>query len=145
MSKQAKKQSLLGQTQGKRPNRRPTQKKTNPTANNTATNSTPVVEEKSSSKAKWLIMGILVIFIIAFPKPKLLTYEKLGLVAQSIYWPGLPGVDPVLLDSTLYPQPALDRNTLYLCADRADPKTCHKYQIIEQKGIFSVIYKYILD
>ncbi|KAF7774275.1 hypothetical protein PCIT_a0689 [Pseudoalteromonas citrea] len=145
MSKQAKKQSLLGQAQGKRPNRRPSQKKASPTANKPAADSTAIIEEKSSSKVKWLIMAALILLIILFPKPKLLTYEKLGLVAQSIYWPGLPGVDPILLDSTLYPQPALDRNTLYLCADRANPKTCHKYQIIEQKGVFSAIYKYILD
>jgi hypothetical protein len=145
MSKQTKKQSLLGQTVSKRPKRRPTQKKVNLPPVNKTHNSEADIKEKRGNKAKWLILGFFLLLMIVFPKPKLLTYEKLGLVGQSIYWSGLPGGEPILLDSTLHPQPALDRKTLYLCADRSNPNTCHKYQIIEQKGVFSVIKKYLMD
>ncbi|KZN37692.1 hypothetical protein [Pseudoalteromonas luteoviolacea] len=92
-----------------------------------------------------IFIGVLAIAVILFPKPQLITYKKLGLVAQSVYWPGLPGVKPILFDSVLQPVPALDRDTLYLCQDVSNPDTCQKYAIIKQEGFFAALKSLLMD
>ena len=83
--------------------------------------------------------------ILVIPKPQLLTYEKLGLVTQSVYWPGLFGYGAMLFDSNLQPNADLARNSLYLCQNNKQPDTCQKYRITEQGGFFSALNKLILD
>ncbi|RXF02216.1 hypothetical protein [Pseudoalteromonas sp. PS5] len=155
MAKTSKKQSLLGQVQPstKKPIKRKVQNhRTSPQqvaalkaqqAAALQNQQSSLNEEKPKRKAKWIILGVLLALFIVFPKPKLITYEKLGLVASSVYWPGLPGIDPVLFDSNLHPQPALERNTLYLCHDLKKPDTCQKYQIIKQEGFIAATIKLI--
>ncbi|MCF2856347.1 hypothetical protein L1286_02605 [Pseudoalteromonas sp. SMS1] len=92
-----------------------------------------------------IFLGVLALTLVLFPKPQLITYKKLGLVAQSVYWPGLPGVKPVLFDSALQPIPALDRDTLYLCQDISNPDTCQKYAIIKQEGFLSALKSLAMD
>ncbi|OCQ19967.1 hypothetical protein A7985_18915 [Pseudoalteromonas luteoviolacea] len=107
---------------------------------NAATEASPKPKAK-----KMIIIGILAVVAVLFPKPQLITYKKLGLVAQSVYWPGLPGVKPVLFDSILQPIPALDRDTLYLCQDVSNPDTCQKYAIIKKEGFIAAMKNLILD
>ncbi|MBE0367266.1 hypothetical protein [Pseudoalteromonas aurantia] len=146
MSKQAKKQSLLGQTQRKQSTRKPAKKNKAPTpsAQTSIASDVPSSDVKSKKKI-WVSLSLVALLIILFPKPQLITYEKLGLVAQSIYWSGLPGYDPVLLDSKLHPRSALHQNILYLCVDKNNPSTCQRYQVIEQKGVIPALLKLILD
>ncbi|BBN80931.1 hypothetical protein PA25_09160 [Pseudoalteromonas sp. A25] len=147
--KKQKKQALLGQVQGKHQARikrapQPSQVPLEQVAAQTAT----AIEQQPGSKkplGKWITLAIITMLILIFPKPKLITYEKLGLVSQSVYWDGLPGIDPILFDSHLHPRPALERNTLYLCADQTNPDSCQRYQILEQAGFISALKKLILD
>ncbi|CAH9064766.1 hypothetical protein PSECIP111854_03532 [Pseudoalteromonas sp. CIP111854] len=144
--KKQKKQALLGKVQGKHKARiKKTPDKGNPTVEKAAltADNQPTADKKSNGK--WLALAIFALLILIFPKPKLITYEKLGLVSQSVYWDGLPGINPVLFDSHLHPRPALERNTLYLCANLNDPNTCQRYKILEQSGVFFALKKLIID
>ncbi|OHU86768.1 MULTISPECIES: hypothetical protein [Pseudoalteromonas] len=150
LNKQKKQQKaqLLGQVKGKHKARiKRTPHKGNLTFEKSASESTTQNLPPSSRKSptKWIVLGVIMLIALVFPKPKLITYEKLGLVSQSVYWGGLPGIDPVLFDSNLHPRPALERDTLYLCADLNNPDSCQKYQIIEQNGFISALKKLILD
>lgn len=145
MSNNTKKQSLLGKTPQKRKN--PVKKPRNrsqatpPSSANTA----PIVKANASKSKKGLLICLAVIFlvIIIFPKPTLLTYKKLGLVSESIYWPGIFGYGRTLLDSNLHPQLDEKRNALYLCMDKKAPQSCQKYQLIKNNGFFAAVANYI--
>ncbi|MBD1582534.1 hypothetical protein [Pseudoalteromonas sp. S16_S37] len=147
--KKHKKQALLGQVQGKHKARiKRTPHQGNLTIEKSAPQNAEVVAQPANEKkpiGKWVALAVFTLVAFIFPKPKLITYEKLGLVSQSVYWDGLPGIDPVLFDSNLHPRPALERNTLYLCVDQNNPNTCQKYQILEQAGFISALKKLALD
>ncbi|CAM4254370.1 hypothetical protein BIW53_13725 [Pseudoalteromonas byunsanensis] len=146
--KKQKKAQLLGQVKGQHKARiKRTPHKGNLTFEKSPSESVPQISQPKARKSptKWIVLGVIMLIVLLFPKPKLITYEKLGLVSQSVYWGGLPGIDPVLFDSHLHPRPALDRDTLYLCADLNNPDSCQKYQIIEQNGFISALKKLLLD
>ena len=63
------------------------------------------------------LLALLAIFML-MPKPQLITYQKLGLVARSIYVPTLLG-GPTLVDSELYLQSIDANKAMYLCRDHA--------------------------
>ena len=144
MSNQSKKQSLLGQIQPQKKKRPSNQKKKRSSPQQQRAAQAQVqaqqsVSEKSKGIKRWIILSIIALIFIVFPKPQLITYEKVGVVATSVYWSALPGLDPVIFDSSLHPRPALDKNTLYLCMNKLDPDTCQKYQIIKKEGFFSAL------
>ncbi|PHI38135.1 hypothetical protein CBQ28_05785 [Pseudoalteromonas sp. GCY] len=154
MAKPSKKQSLLGQVQSNQKKRTSTTKSRRPSPQQIAAMKaqqtaqaqqaqTATDNDRPKGKNKWIALAVIGILFVVLPKPQLITYEKLGLVANSVYWPGLPGIDPVLFDSNLHPKPALERNTLYLCHDLKDPNTCQKYQIIKQEGFIAAMMKLI--
>ncbi|ASD66412.1 hypothetical protein [Pseudoalteromonas piscicida] len=159
MAKPSKKQSLLGQVQSNQKKRTSTTKNRRPSPQQIAAmkaqqtaqaqqatasqTQSSTGDEKSKGKGKWIALAVIGILFVVLPKPQLITYEKLGLVASSVYWSGLPGIDPVLFDSNLHPKPALERNTLYLCHDLKNPDTCQKYQIIKQEGFIAAVMKLI--
>ncbi|MDK2594550.1 hypothetical protein [Pseudoalteromonas obscura] len=103
------------------------------------------VDPPKKGLTKLIIIGVFALTAILFPKPQLITYKKLSMVTQSVYWPGLPGVKPILFDSILQPIPALDRNTLYLCQDVSKPDTCQKYAIIETQGFIAALKHLIIN
>ena len=142
MSNQSKKQSLLGQIQPQKKKRPSNQKKKRPSPQQqraAKAQAQQSVSEKPKGIKRWIILSIIALIFIVFPKPQLITYEKVGVVATSVYWSALPGLDPVIFDSSLHPRPALDKNTLYLCMDKRDPDTCQKYQIIKKEGFFGAL------
>ncbi|MEJ6473333.1 hypothetical protein [Pseudoalteromonas piscicida] len=154
MAKPSKKQSLLGQVQPNKKKQPSRANKRKPSPQQLAAlkaqqaaalqaQQQNVAEDKPKGKGKWITLGVLLVLFLVFPKPQLITYEKLGLVANSVYWPGIPGIDPVLFDSNLHPKPALERNTLYLCHDLKNPDSCQKYQIIKQEGFISAMIKLV--
>ncbi|AOT09258.1 hypothetical protein [Pseudoalteromonas luteoviolacea] len=96
-------------------------------------------EPPKKSLTTLIIVGVVALIAILFPKPQLITYQKLNMVTQSVYWPGLPGVKPVLFDSILQPIKASERNTLYLCQDVSKPATCQKYAILETHGFIAAV------
>ncbi|MBB1364931.1 hypothetical protein H5154_00765 [Pseudoalteromonas sp. SR44-5] len=149
MSNNIKKQSLLGKTpQRKKPtaptNKRKAPAQANVTQAQTQTASSELAETKKS-RTGIIVAGVIVFAILVIPKPQLLTYEKLGLVTQSVYWPGLFGYGAMLFDSNLQPNADLARNSLYLCQNNKQPDTCQKYRVTEQAGFFSALQKLILD
>ncbi|CAM4322235.1 hypothetical protein [Pseudoalteromonas ostreae] len=146
MSNNIKKQSLLGKTpQRKKPTT--TNKRKAPTQTNVAQTQTASSElaETKKNRTGLIVAGVIVFAILIIPKPQLLTYEKSGLVTQSVYWPGLFGYGAMLFDSNLQPNADLARNSLYLCQNNKQPDTCQKYRVTEQAGFFSALQKLILD
>ncbi|TMN71366.1 hypothetical protein CWB85_11205 [Pseudoalteromonas sp. S1727] len=148
MSNNIKKQSLLGKApQRKKPtasnNKRKTSAPTRPATE--ASVKSPEAIEVKKSRTGLICAAIAACIILITPKPQLLTYEKLGLVTQSVYWPGLFGHGTMLFDSHLQPTADLARNSLYLCQNNKQPDTCQKYRIIEQAGFFAAFKKLILD
>ncbi|KJY87964.1 hypothetical protein CWB89_14500 [Pseudoalteromonas piscicida] len=154
MAKPSKKQSLLGQVQSNQKKRTSTTKNRRPSPQQIAAMKaqqtaqaqqaqTATDNDRPKGKGKWIALAVIGILFVVLPKPQLITYEKLGLVASSVYWSGLPGIDAVLFDSNLHPKPALERNTLYLCHDLKNPDTCQKYQIIKQEGFIAAMMELI--
>ena len=113
-------------------------------------NGLPAAEQQGgkqrSASAKLMLYGafILLFALLLIPKPQLLTYQKLSMVATSIYLPPLLG-GPVLLDSTLAVQSISEDNNLYLCQDLSQVSSCQKYQIIKREGVFAVIMHLFSD
>lgn len=152
-NQQQKKQALLGATSAKKQIKRPANKKPSPQQlqrqqqllrqQQLAQQAAQAEQPKKFNTKRWGTAAVLLIIAILFPKPQLITYEKLGMVAESVYWPGLPGLNPVLFDSNLHPRPALARNTLYLCVEENNPDSCQRYQIVAKKGFFAAMIKLI--
>ena len=103
-------------------------------------------EKQKSASAKLMLycLGIVFIALILIPKPQLLTYQKLSMVATSIYIPPVLG-GPSLLDSSLFVQSTPKDNTLYLCQDLSLASSCQKYHIIKKEGVFAVIMHLFSD
>jgi hypothetical protein len=150
-----KKQALLGSVQAKKGLQQPTNKRLTPQQlqmqqqllkqRQLMQQQGLQDEPKKPSLKKWITLVVILVIAVLFPKPQLIAYEKLGMVAESVYWPGLPGIDPVLFDSNLHPRPALERNTLYLCIDKNNPDSCQKYQIVAKQGFVAAVKKLISD
>ncbi|MEC8207870.1 MAG: hypothetical protein VX076_08345, partial [Pseudomonadota bacterium] len=93
MSNKIKKQSLLGKTPERK---KPTQAKRQRPVNQqqaraqVAQQSIPEIELKKS-KTRWYTLAAVVLILLITPKPILITYEKLGMVSQSVFWPGIFG------------------------------------------------------
>ena len=144
MSNNTKKQSLLGKTPQKR--KTPVKKPRNrpQTASQSSANPTSTPADQPVKSKKGLLITLAIIFAVAiiFPKPTLLTYKKLGMVSESIYWPGVFGKGAMLIDSNLHPQLDSKRKSLYLCSDLQKPQSCQKYQVIADNGLFAAIGSY---
>ncbi len=146
MSKTPKKQSLLGKTPARK---NTTQKnKTRATSQRQAQTKQHTIDTELNSqnpkpkKGLLITLAIIAVIIIAFPKPTLLTYKKLGMVSKSIYWPGVFGYGATLVDSHLHPKFDDKRKSLYLCSDLQNPQSCQKYQVIADDGLISAIKSY---
>ena len=149
MSNNQKKQSLLGKTPQKRKPATASKKKDTSKLPNTAQSvddqQITTGTSKQKTKAKLIIVGMIVLIAVTVPKPQLITYEKLGLVTQSVYWPGMFGYGATLFDSSLHPQADLTRNSLYLCRNMKQPDSCQKYRITENAGFFAALKKLMMD
>jgi hypothetical protein len=145
MSKKNK-QSLLGKTPATTKNKQkikrqaPSQRSAN-VAQNPAT-SININNKPKSKKGGLITLGIIALIILAFPKPTLLTYKKLGMVSESVYWPGLFGYGATIIDSNLYPQLDSRGKSLYLCSDLQNPQSCQKYKVMANNGLFAAIGSY---
>ncbi|WP_166109927.1 hypothetical protein [Pseudoalteromonas sp. Z9A5] len=145
MSKVPNKQSLLGKTPTRKKTtqkskRQPATAKPNQTISSSNSNNTKKINKPK--KGLFITLSIVAVIILAFPKPTLLTYKKLGMVSESIYWSGVFGYGATIIDSNLHPQLDSKRKYLYLCSDLKNPQSCQRYQVIADKGLFSAIYKY---
>ena len=148
MSNKIKKQSLLGKTPQRKKTQQPSTKRAaSVTSQNTTGTGSEVNAQDSKPKRRTLIITsvVLVLGFLITPKPQLITYQKLGLVTQSVYWPGIFGYGANLFDSSLQPRADLERNTIYLCQDLKQPATCQKYRVTEKSGFFAAMKKLILD
>lgn len=104
-----------------------------------------VTEKKANIKGikiLSLICFVTLIYIIA-PKPQLLTYEKMGITNQSIYWPGFYKFEPFILDSNLKTSVNIQANNLFLCHKDIITLPCQKYRIIDVQGPFAPILFHI--
>jgi len=147
MSKNVKKQSLLGQQPARK---KPVPSKRPKTISKPQTPTQPIqqtVAEPTAKKspARWYILAVVLLILLITPKPILITYEKLGMVSQSVFWPGIFGYGANVFDSTLIPRADLSRNSIYLCQDKRDPNSCQKYRITEKSGFFAAIKKLAMD
>ncbi|WP_024593575.1 MULTISPECIES: hypothetical protein [unclassified Pseudoalteromonas] len=146
MSKTPNKQSLLGKaparkkTAQKRKPQRSTQRPSPSELNSSAKND--ISQKTTQKKGLFISLAVVAVIILAFPKPTLLTYKKLGMVSESVYWPGFFGKGANLIDSNLHPTYDSSRESLYLCSDLQKPQSCQKYQVIADNGLFSAIGSY---
>ena len=101
--------------------------------------------ELKKSKARWYTLAAVVLILLITPKPILITYEKLGMVSQSVFWQGIFGYGANLFDSTLSPRADLSRNVIYLCQDKRKPDTCQKYRVTDKSGFFAAMKKLTID
>lgn len=147
MSNKIKKQSLLGKTPArKKPTSTTKRRPANPQRVSPQTvQQAGASESVKKSASRWYAIAAVVLIMLITPKPVLITYEKLGMVSQSVYWPGVFGFGANLFDSTLIPRADLSRNVIYLCQDKRDPASCQKYRVTEQSGFFAAMKKLIMD
>ena len=82
---------------------------------------------------------IISLFYFVGPKPQLLTYEKMGITSQSIYWPGFYKYNAFILDSNLKANANIQSNNLFLCHDNIKNLPCQKYKITNIQGPFSAM------
>ncbi|ATG78203.1 hypothetical protein [Pseudoalteromonas sp. 1_2015MBL_MicDiv] len=146
MSKTQKKQTLLGKTPAKKKQVQQRRPRTASQGAISETQSTTISsqggKETKSKKGLIITLSIALLIIITFPKPTLLTYKKLGMVSESIYWPGVFGYGATIIDSNLHPQLDSRRKSLYLCTNPESLNNCQKYQVIADHGLFAAIGSY---
>ncbi|MCU4676292.1 hypothetical protein N7931_11710 [Catenovulum sp. 2E275] len=97
-----------------------------------------IVQTKAPSKTKYYVMALFLVTLACLPYPKVIVYEKLGIVAQSIYIPSRFGSQPFILDSQYKINLDQHQRWLYLC-DEQNSRHCTRYDIVEIKGLFSAI------
>tara|TARA_R110000823_G_scaffold104471_7_gene222427 strand:+ start:1738 stop:2250 length:513 start_codon:yes stop_codon:yes gene_type:complete len=146
MSTNTKKQSLLGKAPRSTKTTKNKQNRSTATKpNNIKQSANTSANNKAAQKSKSSLLttlGLLLFIIIIIPKPTLLSYHKLGMVSNSIYWPGVFGYGATLLDSNLQPQLDSKRKALYLCTNTVNSKSCQKYKVIADNGIIAAIKAY---
>ncbi|MBE0421812.1 hypothetical protein ACTXIM_14955 [Pseudoalteromonas nigrifaciens] len=146
MSTNTKKQSLLGKSSRSTKTTKNKQNRSTATKpNNIKQSANTSANNKAAQKSKSSLLttlGLLLFIIIIIPKPTLLSYHKLGMLSNSIYWPGVFGYGATLLDSNLQPQLDSKRKALYLCTDTVNSKSCQKYKVIADNGIIAAIKAY---
>lgn len=146
MSTNTKKQSLLGKSSRSTKTTKNKQNRSTATKpNNIKQSANTSANNKAAQKSKSSLLttlGLLLFIIIIIPKPTLLSYHKLGMVSNSIYWPEVFGYGATLLDSNLQPQLDSKRKALYLCTDTVNSKSCQKYKVIADNGIIAAIKAY---
>ena len=143
MSTNTKKQSLLGKAPRSTKTTKNKQNRSTATKpNNIKQSANTSANNKAAQKSKSSLLttlGLLLFIIIIIPKPTLLSYHKLGMVSNSIYWPGVFGYGATLLDSNLQPQLDSKRKALYLCTDTVNSNSCQKYKVIADNGVIAAI------
>ncbi len=147
MSNKIKKQSLLGKAPKRKKTtsiQQPAPQKRRQAHAQTSQKIASVIKTKKTN-ARWYTLIVIVLIILITPKPVLITYEKLGMVSQSVFWPGVFGYGANVFDSTLSPRANLGRNVIYLCQDKHKPDTCQKYRITENSGFIAALKKLFLD
>ncbi|WP_111977821.1 hypothetical protein [Algibacillus agarilyticus] len=108
-----------------------------------AQNAPPVVEKKPATPKQMLSIGGFILFLlIIVPYPKLIKYEKLKIVTESIYIPSFLGLTKgKILDSNGTVNIDNGGEWLYICNTIQTKQNCQRYLLVEKKGIFSVIGK----
>lgn len=139
MSTNTKKQSLLGKSSRSTKTTKNKQNRSTTTKPNNIKQSANNKAAKKSKSGLLITLGLLLFIIIIIPKPTLLSYHKLGMVSNSIYWPGVFGYGARLLDSNLQPQLDSKRKVLYLCTDTVNSNSCQKYKVIADNGVVAAI------
>ena len=101
----------------------------------------PVV--KKPSKTKWYLLALIAVIAALLPYPKVIVYEKLGVVAESIYVPSRFGSKAKLLDTNADIQLDSEQRWLYLCNTLQGERNCNRYDIVETQGFFAAVNKYL--
>jgi len=107
--------------------------------NKPAINMTNKVKKTNTKSIK--LLGFFVFLSLIYfisPKPQLLTYEKMGMINKSIYWPGFYKFKPFILDSNLRANANIQANNLFLCHENITTLPCQKYKIINIEGPIAV-------
>jgi len=145
MSIKIKQQKLLKpeDLQKKSNNNKKSVKQVNTTQTKNTKSSIKVTNEETKKNTKGitilsLICFLTLIYFIA-PKPQLLTYEKMGITNQSIYWPGFYKFESFILDSNLKANANIQANNLFLCHKNIITLPCQKYRITDVQGPLAVM------
>lgn len=103
------------------------------------------VQKKPISLIRLVTFAIIAGIILISPKPSLITYEKSGLVAQSIYWPDFYFIEERILDSHINVSIDNEEENIFFCHTNTDISGCQKYRIIEKRGMLAVFIHVIND
>ena len=153
MSIKIKRQSLMGDSASKKKvKQRATNSQTKQaqSARSTLQQTTQKQVELTHTKNKkksalWLTLALVTLIALFFPKPQLISYQKLNVVGTSIYWPGFFDVPATLFDSELTLAGNIEEGKIFLCDHSNQNVGCQKYQIVKQEGFISVLNKLISD
>lgn len=88
---------------------------------------------EKTTKLKVTAVGLLLLFIVLFPKPQRISYEYASMVSHGTYWDGF-FTSGVLFDSNAK-FVSLDEDTdhLHVCFNKENDN-CMRYKVIENKG-----------
>ncbi len=104
-------------------------------------------QARANTRRKILATFFIVIIsaMIIYPKPRLITYEKLQLASVSIYVPDGFNDYGKLTDSDQIAIIDEQLNILYLCTDKSKLDGCLSYKLIESGGTVSVIWYWLVN
>lgn len=149
MAIEIKRQQLLDKKpKGKKPEsktaNKPQPQKVPQQAQQKQTKSAAQVNKSSGIKKFFqLILVLFMIGLIIVPKPKLLVYQKLGLVANSVYIPGWFGAAGHIIDSSQRVIIEENLGLVYFCYQKDQPiEHCNRYTFVEEKGMISAFIHY---
>lgn len=144
MAIELKRQSLLDKKKQQQKQKKPQvpQKQTQAAAKTASR----IAKKKNHTGRKILTLFFLLslLAMLIVPKPQLISYKKLNLVAHSIYLPGWFGRPGKFIDSSQRVIINKSLGLLYLCFPETLPREkCNRYQFIEQKGVIPAIKHYL--
>lgn len=91
---------------------------------------------------KALVALILICIVgvwVFIPFPRLITYERSNVVSTGVYWRGF-GESGQLLDAQAsYVKIDDDTDHLHVCYKFENLDSCQQYQILQSKGLLSVV------
>ena len=156
MAIELKRQTLLNNDKSKK-NKKPAASNPDRNAANTAApraSRSKAQPKKKSGVFKRLMLTFLVLVLVGLvivPKPQLIVYKKLNLVARSVYLPGWFGTPGQFIDSSQRVIINKSLELVYLCYAEPQAKKqseqqkeqCYRYQFIEQQGLIAAINHYV--
>ncbi|NTS76465.1 hypothetical protein HR060_06240 [Catenovulum sp. SM1970] len=104
------------------------------------TSKAQAVEKKAGfTKTKLVLLGLVFLILCLLPYPKLVTYSKLKVTANSIYIPERFGYGNFFLDTKGRVELDSRNNWVYICHSIKDKENCQRYHLLKIEGPIAVL------